>query len=481
MLLCVIVGASAQMTKNDLAPDFSLTDINGQTHTLYGYLGQGKSVILNFFDAGASPCWVYHTQGELQNLQSQHGDSIQVLNIEINYATDNLNINGVIGTGQPANITMGNWTTNNPSPIINLTPADSNFLKAYKVPYAPTIYTVCPERLVQISGLRTAAQHMEFAKTECVGLPDTVLRPKVIQYVGSRNICNNQVIRVAFVIQNQGTDTITNGNYALIWHTIQLFSKPWSGILPPLDTVHISFPRFTFTYNDFLYYAFVAKKNGSNSPLTGEFLPIGHFDLTAPERDSSVLLEITTDQFGDEITWELISSINEVVASGGPYPKLAAPGVSSYQIPITLQTGECYKFIMKDQFGDGVCCDYGQGFYRLTDRYGSLIAEGDEMFTVNTHNFTTGFFADTEPTDFGNWFAIYPVPATNSLTLEVPKMYQGQGHVTLVNTLGATLETRLLDQSQVVFDISNQPEGVYFLKMEVGGKSWTEKFVKTQP
>lgn len=43
------LGAQAQLADGSTAPDFTLTDINGQTHHLYDYLGAGKTVIIDFF------------------------------------------------------------------------------------------------------------------------------------------------------------------------------------------------------------------------------------------------------------------------------------------------------------------------------------------------------------------------------------------------------------------------------------------------
>jgi len=37
-----------QLPVGTVAPNFTLTDINGNTHTLYDYLDQGKTVVIDF-------------------------------------------------------------------------------------------------------------------------------------------------------------------------------------------------------------------------------------------------------------------------------------------------------------------------------------------------------------------------------------------------------------------------------------------------
>ncbi|CAJ1947405.1 unnamed protein product [Cylindrotheca closterium] len=68
---------------------------------------------------------------------------------------------------------------------------------------------------------------------------------------------------------------------------------------------------------------------------------------------------IQTDYVGDEVIWELKDSNDEIVLQGGRYP--------NNQL---LEVQEClpadtYSFTITDSFGDGICCQYGPGWYQL--------------------------------------------------------------------------------------------------------------------
>ena len=42
--------SKAQLADGSVAPNFTLVDLNGTSHTLYDYLDQGKTVVINISD-----------------------------------------------------------------------------------------------------------------------------------------------------------------------------------------------------------------------------------------------------------------------------------------------------------------------------------------------------------------------------------------------------------------------------------------------
>lgn len=78
---------------------------------------------------------------------------------------------------------------------------------------------------------------------------------------------------------------------------------------------------------------------------------------------SWINLELQADQYGGETTWEIVQG-DSVFASGGPY------GSFEYvQQLIPLPPGE-YNLVVNDAFGDGICCDFGEGWFGIENTCG---------------------------------------------------------------------------------------------------------------
>lgn len=94
-------------------------------------------------------------------------------------------------------------------------------------------------------------------------------------------------------------------------------------------------------------------------------------------------LDITFDDYPTETSWDVRNSQNQVVVSSPIYDGQTPSMVTE---TIDLTPGD-YTFNMYDAFGDGLCCEYGQGAFQLTDAEGTLIVEGSSFGTVSSTAF----------------------------------------------------------------------------------------------
>jgi hypothetical protein len=91
---------------------------------------------------------------------------------------------------------------------------------------------------------------------------------------------------------------------------------------------------------------------------------------TAPDA-SDFSMQIRTDTYPDETSWELYDLLNGVatskVASGGGY-RLQNSLLPAEQFCIKRWSSsgdrKCYRLRLRDTFGDGMCCKEGDGFYK---------------------------------------------------------------------------------------------------------------------
>ena len=170
LTICLLLAtvSNAQLADGTIAPDWTMTDIEGVEHNLQSYLDDGYTVILDFSATWCGPCWAYHTGGTLEEIYTNHGpagmagvsayttDDIMVFMIEGDGSTTTEDLNGT-GTN-----TTGDWVTGTLYPIID----SDEITQTYAINFWPTMYTVCADGMIQESGQVTAAEHLGIAQ-EC--------------------------------------------------------------------------------------------------------------------------------------------------------------------------------------------------------------------------------------------------------------------------------------------------------------------------
>jgi len=102
-----------------------------------------------------------------------------------------------------------------------------------------------------------------------------------------------------------------------------------------------------------------------------------------PQITGEVEVSVTTDNYAGETSWEIFPSDDpsDVLMSGSGYTQ----GGTTYTEAGELSCGS-YKFVIKDTYGDGICCAYGEGSFEVTVG-DTVVAEGGEFSTDLTKTF----------------------------------------------------------------------------------------------
>lgn len=92
--------------------------------------------------------------------------------------------------------------------------------------------------------------------------------------------------------------------------------------------------------------------------------------------NATMRLDFQFDLYPGEISWYVKPAGEQnIIASGGPYDYL--PPNSFLSIERCLPAG-CYNLFIVDAYGDGLCCENGEGYYSLYNTNGELIfSKGD--------------------------------------------------------------------------------------------------------
>lgn len=165
LFLLSSIHSFGQLEDGSIAPDFTLTDIDGNQHNLYSYLDQGKTVYIDFFACHCPTCWNYHSTHSLSDLFNQFGpgsnsDDVFVFAIELDPNNGENEFFGISGN------TQGNWVEGTNYPQFN---PEGNLLTQtmndFSVDYYPLIYAICPDKKITLIGTKTAAQLYEHVNT----------------------------------------------------------------------------------------------------------------------------------------------------------------------------------------------------------------------------------------------------------------------------------------------------------------------------
>jgi len=93
--------------------------------------------------------------------------------------------------------------------------------------------------------------------------------------------------------------------------------------------------------------------------------------------DLPIFLQLGLDDYGSETSWELTDSEGNIIADGSGYED--GKNGELIEEELCLSDG-CYTFTLYDEFGDGICCDYGDGFFQLLNLDGSVLVASDGLF-----------------------------------------------------------------------------------------------------
>ncbi len=92
----------------------------------------------------------------------------------------------------------------------------------------------------------------------------------------------------------------------------------------------------------------------------------------------TVKIQIKLDDFPEETSWELVDdNTGSVISSGGPYATSQANKLKTKSVCVD---NGCYVLYVDDAYGDGICCDYGNGYIKVRDESNQVIASSNGYF-----------------------------------------------------------------------------------------------------
>lgn len=477
LLSIFTLNVNAQITDGSVAPDFTTTDIEGNTHSLSSYLNAGKTVILNISATWCGPCWNYKQTGALSDIYYSYGsngsDEVVLLYVEGDPATGLAELNG-------SGNTVGDWVSSTPFPIID----DAQIANDYQISYFPTVYRICPDGFVYEMGQLPNSGIINDINTNCSGTLQGVNNHAKLE-VDEVSLCDDGVTADFNVslknlgnnpINSFGLDVISGSNSTNVTETASLNSI---------------FEEQSFTINALLDSSLsnsldLVNVNGS-SPYTSNLNSVDlQVSAAGQTDDTDIEVHVYTDNYPGEISWEIKDEQGNVVTSGGPYqpgnddqfgaggPDALTTKIHDVSLPDSEQ---CFNLEILDSYGDG---------WSLTD--GSIIP-GVEIFSGGNSIYSTGNvgnFGDSKSyfnafkytttlsiDKFDEYnFTMYPNPTNGLVNMSANKPFG----VEIFNFNGKLVYDTKINQSQQI-DLSQLSSGVYLSRITINSVTKTNKLI----
>ncbi|WDT68232.1 M43 family zinc metalloprotease [Cloacibacterium sp. TD35] len=187
---------------------------------------------------------------------------------------------------------------------------------------------------------------------------------------------------------------------------------------------------------------------------------------------TQVLLELQLDIFGSETSWKLIDGLGNSLYTSETYQNSnpTTPAVKNYTFNLANNT--CYYFKIYDSAGDGICCNYGSGYYKLTTSTGTIMTNSTFSSSEASYAFVLGNILGIKETN-KLITEIFPNP-TNDV-LNVTKV-SNNANFTIYNISGQFISKGKVTNNKV--DVAALVKGVYFIEVSEKGATSKLKFIK---
>lgn len=184
----------------------------------------------------------------------------------------------------------------------------------------------------------------------------------------------------SFGLSNIGTNEITSIHFSAEAGDVTE-SFDWNGSLPSGDKTNVEF-TMDLPFGNYDAMLNIEEVNGepyeAHRPFNAECLEWAGVSVDADVTTLKVI--VVSDAFGEQTTWNIINSAGEEVATGGPYQHVIGTGTNVNMENVEVPVNDCYLFRIYDSNGNGICCNYGNGYYQIKNASGTVIIDGDGSF-----------------------------------------------------------------------------------------------------
>jgi len=271
--------------------------------------------------------------------------------------------------------------------------------------------------------------------------------------------CGDTTITPSVSLTNYGFNPITVAEMTWQINDGDIQTINFNGTLSQNQTQTFTLDPIDLTDGSYIFNASLISVNGVIDQNTQNNEAATSFDIGGNEYiTQQITLELLTDDYAEETSWEF-REIGGAVLDSGSYNQ--SDDNTTFIETFGVVQDNCYEFEIFDSFGDGICCEFGEGFYTLTTDSADVIIDGGEFSSSEVTEISIGEELSTGDA-FLNTIALYPNPANNEITLSIGDTNDISSY-RVYTTFGQLLQEGTLQKNKEVISVSRYTVGIYFI------------------
>ncbi|MGB0390078.1 MAG: T9SS type A sorting domain-containing protein [Salibacteraceae bacterium] len=497
LLLLSIVGISASVNAQEpdfnVAPNFTVTDLNGTQHDLYTYLDAGKTVVIDMFATWCGPCWNYaghpasstHPNfGALEDFYTQYGpngtDEVVVIAIESDGSTGMADLQGTTSG------TAGDWITGTLYPIVD----DASVAPLFNLAYYPTVVMICPDRYAYEIGQSSVADFYA-GVGNCPSVPTNANDPRMLGENSDEIFCAGGEATMKAVVQNYGTANATAMTIEVMDGSTTVLTKNWTGNLAMYEAEEVNLGVVSPT-NATTYTIAITSANDdtSNDGVDADVAPAP--SLKVDPTNKVVIADVTFDGYASEFgvvfdsglpTQEAVPTFLD--ARNGVTNPLGfveigtyADGDATASLEMTTTVDGCHYYLFVDAYGDGLTVPTAGSISISGNASGSssISVAGDYDDDIFVIFDVASALSVKELNNISS--KLYPNPVSNQDAVLELSDVTGKVVVNINDIAGKLVSTQTVyTNGRVILPTQNLEAGVYIINISNEEGTATQKII----
>lgn len=310
-----------------------------------------------------------------------------------------------------------------------------------------------------------------------------------INNVGS-STCDPSPVDPVFTLKNSGSETLTSATIIYSYNGGSDVQIDWTGSLALNATEAVELNQLWPEPGTNTIAIEVSNPNGQADDNANNNSSSFDFDLIIGQEQ--IVVTLLTDDYGYETYWELREPDGDVLASGGN--EVVGPEGGELQVaadtdPTAYGNNElivevvdfyswgCYEFVLVDDWGDGICCGFGNGYYEVLDGNGDIMAAGGEFggAQLDVFGMQNGLSIDVKPK---SRFDVYPNPSSGQFSIITGQEVELGTPIIVHDQMGKVVwQDNVTTTKNQPLDLSHLPIGLYHISVRATNKVMSEKIM----